>query len=79
MLDISGGGMKITCNEKYNVGQKLEIETILDIDKIIVKGEIIRRIKNETNYLYALKFDIVPAIQEKIIKDVFAIMRRKLL
>lgn len=78
MLDISGGGMRLLTHEDYPVGQKLEIEVILNEDKILVIGEVIRVLKNEVGYLCALKFDIIPGIQEKLIKDIFAIMRKKI-
>lgn len=79
--DISGGGLKFSCEENLKHGRLLLLVFELSNDIFVLKGEIVYKdintSSNRTVYNYGVKFiDISGRTREKIINYVFQLMRR---
>lgn len=79
--DLSAGGIRFSCNRKYNLDDILLLAFDLNSDKIIVTGQIvykgIKATSEKTLYVYGIKFvDINDEKREKIISYNFIIMRK---
>lgn len=69
MIDISSGGMGVTSNEHFNIGQVLEIETpILNVSSKL-KIEILRREKMGRFFKYGCRFVELTSIEESNIRQ----------
>lgn len=80
ILDLSGGGLKLSCSEKFSLGQKLLLAFKTDDDYLIVKGEVIRNPINSISnvYIYGVRFiNLNEEIKEKIVRYNFILMRKK--
>ena len=78
--DLSAGGIRFSCNRKYNLDDILLLAFDLNSDKIIVTGQIvykgIKATSEKTLYVYGIRFvDINDDKREKIISYNFIIMR----
>lgn len=81
MLDLSAGGLRFSCEKKYNLGEELLLVFNLDRDTIIVIGQIVFKgakiTKDKTLFIYGMQFlDITEDKKEKIIGYNFVIMRK---
>ena len=81
MLDLSGGGLKLSCYENFDIGKMLLLIFDLDDDTFILKGRIkykeLNTIDKKTKYIYGIKFeDIDERLREDIIRFVFILMRK---
>lgn len=79
--DLSAGGIRFSCNRKYNLDDILLLAFDLNSDKIIVTGQIvykgIKATSEKTLYVYGIRFvDINDDKREKIISYNFIIMRK---
>lgn len=78
-VNISGGGIRFNCRERFDAGEKILIKTFLPVyaHVIKVKCEVVRSIPRiDGGYEIALKFiDLEEATREKIIKYIFAKQR----
>ena len=81
MLDLSGGGLKLSFYENFDIGKMLLLIFDLDDDTFILKGRIkykeLNTIDKKTKYIYGIKFeDIDERLREDIIRFVFILMRK---
>lgn len=81
MLDISGGGMKFSCNEDFTMGSSLSLVFTLCGETLILKGEIVHKeiniLPKQTKYAYGIKYlDIDNKLKERIIQFTFILMRK---
>lgn len=79
--NISGGGLKFSCNENLRYVKLLLLVFELSNDIFVLKGEIVYKdintSSNKTVYNYGVKFiDISEKTSEKIIRYVFQLMRK---
>lgn len=76
ILDLSGGGMRMSVIDEFYEGDKILIKLLLDGVEIKVNGEIIREIERRgNNQIYGVKFIDIPEIaRDRIIKKVFSQM-----
>lgn len=79
--DVSGGGLRFSCEESLNQGNKLLIVFEISKHVFIVKGEIVYKdinvSPNRTIYTYGIKFlNISEKNRERIINYVFLLMRK---
>lgn len=79
--DISGGGLRFSCEENFNQGTKLLLVFEISKHVFIVKGEIVYKdinvSLNKTTYTYGIKFvNVSEKNREKIINYVFLLMRK---
>lgn len=84
ILDISGGGVKLSCNEDLQVKDHLYLRLDLGSKRVVAKGEIVHKTINRrdgrTKYIYGIKFINLPEkTREEVIRFVFILMRRNLL
>jgi c-di-GMP-binding flagellar brake protein YcgR len=82
MIDLSAGGVKFSCDENLNDGQKMLFQLCLDNEPIIITGTLVHKQitvnPNSTKYFYGIKFDSVDEdTKEQIINHVFVIMRKQ--
>ena len=79
MIDLSGGGAKLKIDEKVNMHDRLAIKMVIKGIDILVEGEVIRIEKSDDKQkLCGVKFlDISQANTDRIIEELFEIMRRK--
>ncbi|MBC8590283.1 flagellar brake protein [Wansuia hejianensis] len=81
MLDISAGGVRFTCKDKYEYGDALLFLIELDDKTILTKGIIRHKESNlsekGTRYTYGVQFiNISERKREQIISYIFVLMRR---
>lgn len=81
MLDLSAGGIKLTCEEDIREGQKLIMEILLGNRSHLFRGTVMHRelsVKpTGTKYYYGVRFDNVSErTQEMIMNHVFQLMRK---
>lgn len=79
ILDLSGGGMKIKAAQEFKINEKLfiKIETISEVFEITAEVKRSDKIKTY-EYIYGLEFiDINENKRDKIVKEVFLIMRKQ--
>ncbi len=79
--DLSAGGIRFSCEKKYQLDNILLLSFDLETDTIITKGQIVYKgIKvtpEKTIYIYGIKFmNINDEKREKIISYNFVIMRK---
>lgn len=80
-LDISGGGVKLSCNEDLDIEGPLFLVLNLGNETITVKGKIVHKeiniLPKQIKYSYGIKFlDIGERLKDRIIQFVFVLMRR---
>ena len=81
ILNLSGGGMRISVVEKFEEEEKISIKLLLgEDDEIEVNGKVIREIERRGNSLiYGVQFvDVENIARDKIIKKVFSQMRKQI-
>jgi c-di-GMP-binding flagellar brake protein YcgR len=81
MVDLSAGGMKITCDEDIKEGKKIILEFRMNHSKVQLWGTVMHRdlvVKpTGTKYNYGIRFDhITEKLQETIVNYVFLLMRK---
>jgi len=78
--DLSGGGAKVLCNYKHNMGEKIVFEATLGKYPIVSQGIIVRIDKSnigDFQYSIGIKFiDIKNEYRDKIIKFIFEEQRK---
>lgn len=78
--DISGNGMKLMCNYKHSVGDKIHCYFSIYDQVMLVKGEVVRMEKIDAynfNYAIGIKFlDIADQEKDIIVKYIFDQERR---
>lgn len=81
-VNISGGGIGFFSKEKYNVGEIVEVKTILPIMPpvaLVIYGEIVKAERLTNNYMIAMKFVATDEeVRDEIVKFVFAKQREML-
>ena len=79
LLDLSGGGLRVKMNEELDIGDKIICDYKDENTTIHLPGRVVRREKDiENNYIYGICFeDIGDRIRDKIIKNVFLVMRKQ--
>lgn len=79
IIDLSGGGCKIKVKDKLNKDEIILIKLDLEGINLSVKGKIIRAdLTEDKSYICGVCFfDLEEPLKEKIIKLVFAIMRKQ--
>lgn len=76
LLDLSGGGMKLRISQEVCIGDNLAVYISLYDEKLLVKGEIVRVIKDGNEFICGLSFlELGYKIREKIIQFIFKLMR----
>ena len=84
VVDLSGGGMRIISNEKYEKGVFIALDFILNVQGVPLKmqllGQVIQSFKSETNelrYDQRVQFrEISRDVQDEIIKYIFEEQRK---
>ncbi|HAE62780.1 MAG TPA: hypothetical protein DCG38_10710 [Eubacteriaceae bacterium] len=82
MIDLSAGGLKFSCDENLNDGQRILFEICLEGEPLIVTGIVVHKQitvnPNSTKYFYGVQFDQIDEdVKELIINHVFVIMRKQ--
>lgn len=79
VLDLSGGGMKIKADRELKINDRLFINIEASSENIELEAEVKRLNKiNNYEYVYGLEFiDINESKQDKIVKEVFLVMRKQ--
>ena len=81
LLDISGGGMKITTEEKLSKEDLIDIKlkSLESGQEIIISGSVVRANRDEKGRnIYGIRYyNIENKIREKIIQSIFTIMRKQ--
>lgn len=81
ILNLSGGGMRISAIDKFVEEEKIAIKLFLgEDDEIELNGKVIREIeKRENSQIYGVQFvDVGNIARDKIIKRVFSQMRKQI-
>lgn len=80
ILNLSGGGMRVSVTENFAPGEKIFIKLLIDDDKLQVTGRVVREIEKRGNsQIYGVQFvDIQDIARDKIIKKVFSHMRKQI-
>lgn len=81
MTDLSGGGLKFSCEDSFLKNQTLLFLMEIDKESMFVKGNLLHKSINVspkgTSYTYGVQFtDINEKQREKIIKFLFVLMRK---
>lgn len=81
MVDLSAGGMKITCEENISEGKRIILEFSMNSRKVQLWGTVMHRelmVKpTGIKYDYGIRFDhISEKMQESIVNHVFLLMRK---
>lgn len=81
MVDLSAGGMKITCDEDIKEGRRIILEFVINNRKMLQWGTVMHReliVKpSGIKYDYGIRFDhITERVQEMIVNHVFLLMRK---
>lgn len=80
--NISGGGMRFYCQDKFEVGERLVIKTFLPVHAHVIKlnSEVVRvEPRDGGGYEVAVKYlDLDEATRDKIIRYIFAKQRKDL-
>ncbi|HZJ77031.1 MAG TPA: PilZ domain-containing protein [Oscillospiraceae bacterium] len=79
--DLSGGGIRVICNEELAEGKHIKVELCLhNENRIMVDGKVMRTIKNTTtdSYELGIKFDKISRLNEDKIYS-FIFERQRLL
>lgn len=79
--DLSAGGLRFSCKQRFNMGHKLLLVFRLNDELYIIKGDIVYKniiiSPKETKYIYGLKFiNISEEKSEKIFNHIFIMMRK---
>lgn len=77
IMDISGGGVKLSSEKTCSVGDIILLEILLEQKPVFVKGKIVRKEYDEQcrNLCGILYIDMEQNMREKIIKYIFYVMR----
>lgn len=81
IADISGGGIKLVTNKKFDPNEILVFLFYIKDKPIVVKGQLLHKainiVKKATLYNYGVKFlDITEPEREEIIRFLFVLMRK---
>ena len=81
MVDLSAGGMRITCDEDIKEGKRIILEFVMNQRRIQLWGTVMHRelmVKpSGIKYDYGVRFDhITEKMQELIVNHVFLLMRK---
>lgn len=84
MIDISGGGVRLSCNENLHIDDRILLLFELGSRNIISEGRIVYKVLSvsprETRYTYGIGFvGMNEGYKEEIIRNVFTLMRRNIL
>lgn len=82
-LDISGGGLRIQIKDDLKFGQLLVINLIIDTNKVLAIGEVVRieglKPGKGKEYVYGIKLKYIDSnAREDIIKFIFKNMRKSM-
>ena len=79
MIDLSGSGVKLKINEKVKIEDILLIKMKIKNSDIVLKGQVMRVfMDNDGKTICGIKFiDITQAQTDKIIEELFLIMRKQ--
>ena len=81
VLDLSGGGIKFSCEKSLNKDQLILFKLMIDKENMLLKGKALHKSinmsSNDTMYTYGVQFkDITELQRERIIKYLFVLMRK---
>jgi len=81
MTDLSAGGLKFSCEDRFSKNQTLLFLIQIDKEDMFIKGNVLHKAINispkRTLYTYGIQFiDINEQQREKIIKFLFVLMRK---
>lgn len=81
ILDISGGGIRFSSDERMNIGEELILKFYLGDILVFNNGEIVYKnldiINGKSKYTYGVKFSgIDDKVREAVINFVFILMRK---
>nr|WP_253198452.1 PilZ domain-containing protein [Clostridium gasigenes] len=79
LLDLSGGGMRITLREKLEKSDVISAKIGSENEGVLIKGKIVRvDITEDKRYIYGISFqELDNRTRERIIQIVFRIMREQ--
>ena len=79
MIDLSGSGVRLKINEKVNIEDTLLIKMKIKNSDIVLKGQVMRVTMDDNGKtICGIKFiDITQAQTDKIIEELFLIMRKQ--
>ncbi len=79
MLDLSGGGFRISTDYKLSIHDRIITELPANDDTLMVMGEVVRVEKSpDGKYLCGISYvDISERIRDKIIQYIFTLMRKQ--
>ncbi len=81
MMDLSAGGLKFSCHEKIEEGQRLILKFACQDEDLLLRGSVVHRelsVKpTGIRYFYGVRFDqVATKVEDKIINHVFLKMRK---
>ncbi|MGL4774121.1 MAG: flagellar brake protein [Clostridium sp.] len=79
VVDLSGGGLRFKIKDEVNLSDIVEINLIINDEKLPVKGEIVRIDRTEDKeFMCGINFiDLRERERDKIISKVFQLMRKQ--
>lgn len=81
VLDVSGGGAKIICEEEFSVGDRILLEQLAidsESSPLLLLCEIKRRSAGKYGHVYGVQFlEVDKQTQDNIIQAIFRIQRKE--